>query len=523
MSNKITYKWEDTCFYDAISAKWFQLDCLEISGGLITNINFTECVVGKMYSRYILPGFIDAHCHILENPNDNSIDSLASIAFENALTASRGGITALKDMGGFFFKAIEIVNRLNNYKLPRIFTSGCYFTSPEGHCSDHGAIIISDIERFKREIGRLLKNNVYFCKIIHGDEGFPLKLLKEMINFAHSKGMMVSCHAYTEKAASEAVLAGTDTLEHAGDYSDKLLEQIKMNNVIIVPTYVAAVDSTPANCEALNDVSEDILKTWVLGENKVIPKLFQNDLLVALGTDSGFLGTPCDSLIREIKLLKSNFNIPIERIMFSALVTTPMTVMMGDMLGKIAQGYYADFTCYYNNPIANLDLLGHPDEVWIHGERTDNMIANCVTIRRLSICDVEVVSSYLRHYYFDCGTIDDFWNENELKAWISDHSDYCIGAFLDDILIGFCLTHYHKAVNKVHLENIFIVEKYRRNGVAHRLLYDVVSYYANNSKTIRFIGMVDFDNIKSQKLLETFYFIKGRPMFWMQRNIKDEL
>lgn len=523
MSKKTTYKWKDTCFYDAINAKWFQLDCLEISDGMISNISFTECVAGKKYSRFILPGLIDAHCHILEDPSENSLDSLSSVAFENALTASRSGITALKDMGGFFFKAMDIVNRLNRNRLPRIFTSGCYFTSPGGHCSDHGAIVIFDIVQFKREIGRLTQNNINFCKIIHGDDGFSFELLKDMIEFAHSKGMMVSCHAYTEKAASEAVLAGTDTLEHAGDYSDLLLKQIKMHNVIIVPTYVAAIDSTPANCEVLNDVSADVLKTWLLGEKKVIPKLFENDLLVALGTDSGFLGTPCDSLIREITLLKEHFNIPIERLLFSALITTPKALMLGDKLGKIAQGYYADFTCYHDNPIADFDLLGHPDEVWIHGERIDDMIANCVTIRRLSKCDVKDVSLYLRHYYFDCGTIDDYWNEDEIGAWISDHSDYCIGAFWADTLIGFCLTHYHKATNKVHLENIFVVEQYRRNGVAQRLLYDIVSYYSNKSKMIRFVGMVDLDNIKSQKLLETNNFIKGRPMYWMQSNIKDEI
>lgn len=523
MSEKATYKWEDTCFYDAIKANWFHLDSLEISDGMIANINFTECVADKKYSRFILPGFIDAHCHILENPTEDSSASLSAIAFQNALTACKSGITALKDMGGFSFKAIDIVNRLNKSSLPRIFTSGCYFTSPGGHCSDHGAIVIFDITQFKREIGRLIQNNIYFCKIIHGDDGFPLKLLKEMIGFAHCKGMMVSCHAYTEKAASQAVLAGTDTLEHAGDYSDWLLQQIKMHNVIIIPTYVAAVDSTAANCEALNDVSADVLKAWLLGERKVIPKIFKNNLMVALGTDSGFLGTPCDSLIREIKLLKTDFNIPIERLLFSALITTPKTLMLGNMLGKIAQGYYADFSCYHENPIANLDLLGYPDEVWVQGKRIDDKVANYVIIRRLSECDVKAVSSYLCNYYFDCGAIDDHWNEDELRLWISDHTDYCIGAFLEDALIGFCLTHYHKATNKVHLENIFVMGQYRRNGVAQRLLYDVVSYYCDQSSMIRFVGMVDLDNIKSQKLLETNNFMKGHPMYWMQSNIKDEI
>lgn len=116
---------------------------------------------------------------------------------------------------------------LANFKVPRLFSSGCYFTVPQGHCSDRGAIEISNMNDFIRGMQPLIDNDVHFCKIINSDDGFEVDLLTHMIEYAHNQNMVVSCHAYTEKAAFVAVEAGTDTLEHVGAYSDELLSLIK--------------------------------------------------------------------------------------------------------------------------------------------------------------------------------------------------------------------------------------------------------------------------------------------------------
>lgn len=508
--------------YDAEHRKWYRINSFEIRQGQFSKMELSDASIDNI-SCYILPGFIDAHCHLLENPypcdlSTNS-QSLPSVALNNALTASRNGVTTLKDMGGYEYQAIEIIKTLANFKVPRLFTSGCYFTTPGGHCSDHGAIIITDINSFYQKIQRLLNHNIKFCKIINSDDGFSSDLLCKMIDYAHQCGMLVSCHAYTEKAAYQAVLAGTDILEHAGDYSDKLLNLIQENNIIIVPTFVAAVDSTPQNCEVLSDVNNAVLQEWIHGENVVIPKIFSKKLRVALGTDSGFLGTPCDSLLREIKLIHNRFSIPISDLLFSAFVVTPATVGMEHKLGKIECGYYADFLCYDLNPVDNIDVLMNPKEVWINGERVDNTLSSKIVIRRLEPKDLSSISLHMQNYYFDCAQLDDYWTNDEILAWIRDSSDYCIGAFANNILIGFGLTHYHKATNKVHIENIFVLEQYRNEGVAQRLVFDIIAYYCGRSTNkIRFVGLSDTTNQSTIGLLEKNKFVKGHPMYWMQYN-----
>lgn len=515
------------CFYDAELSEWRKLDYIEVEDGVFKCIKSSDLNLKCKYNKYILPGFVDAHCHLLENPYPCDVGgkgrSLASIALNNALVASKSGITALKDMGGYEYRALEIIKMLANFKVPRLFSSGCYFTVPHGHCSDRGAIEIKDMNDFILGIQPLIDNNVRFCKIIHSDNGFTIDLLTHMIEYAHNQEMIVSCHAYTEKAALDAVLAGTDTLEHAGDYSDELLNFVKKKNVIIVPTYVAAYDSTLENCEGISDIDESVLKEWIDGENTVIPKLFKQHLRVALGTDSGFLGTPCDSLLREIELIHNTFGISIQELLYSAFVTTPATVGMEEKLGKISEGYYADFVCYDENPVDNLQILLNPKEVWIGGKRVDDSVEKQIRIRRLKTDDIESISSYMSNYYFNCAELDDFWTRDEIRAWVTDLRDYCTGAFIRDEFVGFCFTHYHATANKVHLENIFVQEQYRGQGIAQYLIFDMISYYRAMNQKIRFVGIVDMKNDSSIELCKKNGFVKGHAMYWMQYNAYEKI
>lgn len=525
--NVFNFSSEHICFYDAELCKWKELEYIEIEKGIFKQIKFSDLKMNIKYTRYILPGFIDAHCHLLENPypcdtNDKG-RSLCSIALNNALAASKNGITSLKDLGGYEYRVLEIIKMLANFKVPRLFSSGCYFTFPNGHGSDRGAIIVSSMNEFIRGMQPLIENNIHFCKIINSDDGFSVDLLTHMIKYAHEQKMVVSCHAYTEKAAYVAVTAGTDTLEHAGDYSDELLNLIKEKNVIIVPTYVSAYDSTPENCEDICDIDEKVLKDWIEGENAVIKKLFKKRIRVAIGTDSGFLGTPCDSLLREIELIHTTFGISIQELLYSAFITTPATVGMTEKLGKISEGYYADFVCYEENPIDNIEILQKPNGVWIGGKRVDDSINHQIKIRRLKVSDIESISAYMSNYYFNCAELDDFWTQDEILAWVTDLSDYCTGAFIKDKFVGFCLTHYHATVNKVHLENIFVQEQFRRLGIAHHLIFDMISYYRTKNQKVRFVGLVDAENDASIALFGKNRFVKGHPMYWMQYNAYEKL
>ena len=524
---------KSACFYDALTNTWNRLKSMSISGDVFFCVDYEECTPDPdEFEVFILPGFIDAHCHIQENPytvsdckentGNECYETLLHNAQKNVITAAHGGVTTLKDLGGYEYSSVDIAEQITEIPI-RVLTSGCYFTCPDGHASDHGAIIIESIGDFERGVSKLQSKSIQYCKILHSDNGFTYDFLSRMINLAHEKGMLVSCHVFTEKAAQDAVLAGADILEHAGDYSDGLLQQIKDKDLIVVPTYVAATDSTPENCEMLGDINEVVLKQWLDGEKAVIPRLFANGINVALGTDSGFPGTPCNSLAREIQLLHRDFGIPIEQLLHSAFIVTPRTIRMHDRLGRIATGYLSDFQCYKRNPLAHVGDLGYPYEVWACGKKIETMIIDSVTIRRLKEPNIQDIILYLHNYFFDCGTLNDAWSDEEISSWIRNENDYCSGAFYENEIIGFCLTHYHKQANKVHLENIYVSERYRMRGVANKLLSDAVRHYMRRAPSqLRFVALIDCTNIPSINLLNKCQFMKGHSMYWMQRNICND-
>ena len=252
--------------YDPDTGRWRPVSDIIIANGCFQSVLYDDSVCHDSgFDFYILPGFVDAHCHMFENPlsaetcafEADEIDytEILQVASKNIHTACRAGITSIKDLGGRFYYSISAAKCLNQRGgASRIYTSGCYFTSRGGHCSDRGGIVIDDLDSFIQGVDYLTKHDVHFCKIIHSDDGFDRQLLMDMVYEAHKREMIVSCHSYTEKAANDAVLAEVDILEHAGDYSDGLLSKIKDKGIIVVPTFVSAYDGLRSN-SVLSDVN----------------------------------------------------------------------------------------------------------------------------------------------------------------------------------------------------------------------------------------------------------------------------
>ena len=515
-------------YYDIETAKWKEILSVEIRNGIFSNIKSKDINDFEEVEEYILPGFIDAHIHILEDPyqitsSKDTLKETFELLWERAVInlneALDSGVTTVKDLGGRFFISINIRDMIekSNLDFPNFVTSGCYFSRNGGHCDNRGAILINSTTEFYNHLQHLKDNNIEFVKILNDKQVFPDAELKSMVDSAHKFGMIVSIHAFHNDTALSAVKAGVDILEHAADFSDELLEIIEARGVIVVPTYVSAYDGCFTSCEDLDcDISDNLLKEWYESECKVINKLFDRNIKVALGSDGGFLGTPCNSVIREIRLLHEHFNISIEKLMKSANIITPQTIRRDNQIGLIKNGYFADYICYEKNPLLDLGQLDTPKKVFLKGKEIKR---EKTQYRLLSQEDAIQLMDYLSNPFFDCGNIDDFWNLEELKEWFSNKNDVCAGAFIEGKLIGFCLTHLHAEVHKVHLENIFVIDEYRKQGIAHNLFDYMKNQYSKKLSNIRLIGLVNCSNKKALDFLVKEKLILGDKMIWTQLNI----
>lgn len=115
---------------------------------------------------------------------------------------------------------------------------------------------------------------------------------------------------------------------------------------------------------------------------------------------------------------------------------------------------------------------------------------------------------------------EDHWSQDELQGWLANDDDCCLGAFIGGRLVGFCLSHFHKEANKVHIENVFVLPDVRRSGIGTALVEGVVlSYISRAQKRIRFVGLVRSDNTHAQNFFENKVFKRGEMMLWYQRDV----
>lgn len=374
-----------TIAYSAEENKWRILKSFSVKDGCFAEVRYedfnSEFISAEEDANYILPGLIDAHTHLLEDPYAHETQQeylgvprnvLAGRVKRNFADALSVGVTSLRDLGGRGYEIIDVLSEVFFDKgvYPRVVTSGCYITKKGGHGSDRGAILLDEARKIDGIIDYLSAKGLMILKVLLGNGVFSQEEIDFIAKRAHARGFLVSAHAYVEEDARLAVNAGVDSLEHVGAYSDKLLIDLKKSGIIVLPTYIAAKDGTPENSSGiLEDYNAEIADAWYKAERETIPKLYHHGIRVGLGCDSGFYGTPLNSLIREIECLHRDFSIPIETIMFWAYVITPLVLGKGRRIGKIENGYSADYCIYSKNPLCDLSALHTPKEVFIRGRK----------------------------------------------------------------------------------------------------------------------------------------------------------
>ena len=117
---------------------------------------------------------------------------------------------------------------------------------------------------------------------------------------------------------------------------------------------------------------------------------------------------------------------------------------------------------------------------------------------------------------------DSFWNKRQLTAWFASSGDVCLGAFIGKRLIGFILVAVHDPTSKATIENIYVVPKMRRQGVAQRLCDEAVRRLGLKGVAYA-VSLVNQGNLKSLKLFWSGGFADaGGPFRWASRSLSAQ-
>jgi len=146
--------------------------------------------------KTLLPGLFDMHTHI------NKWSGLYHLS---------AGVTTVRDMGNSNDEVQEIISERANHQLlfPYIIPAG--FIEGKSEYSSFDGIMIENLEQAKKAVDWYSEHGYQHLKIY---SSFPKALVKDTIDYAHTKEMTVGGHVPGFMKADEAIESGFNELNH---------------------------------------------------------------------------------------------------------------------------------------------------------------------------------------------------------------------------------------------------------------------------------------------------------------------
>lgn len=313
---------------------------------------------------WIIPGLIDAHCHVGLSPHGHVPDPDEQAA--QALADRDAGALLLRDAGA----PVDNRSVQERAELPRLIRAGRHIARPHRYMRGLGVEVEPD--QLVAEVEVQAARGDGWVKLVgdwidrqQGDLApvWPDGVLKEAIGRAHELGVRVAAHVFSEDALPGLIAAGIDSIEHGTGLTSDLLGEVARRGIAVVPTLIN-IDNFPgiaaqgeakfplyaAHMRALHATSRERLRAaWEAG----VP--------IYSGTDAGG-SMPHGSVRDEIRALTRS-GIPLPEVI--ALASWRGRQWLG--LAGLEEGAPADLVVYDADPRLELSTLDTPRRMVLRG------------------------------------------------------------------------------------------------------------------------------------------------------------
>jgi imidazolonepropionase-like amidohydrolase len=312
----------------------------------------------------ILPGFIDAHTHIMEN----------SGSLQSALNRwLQSGVTTMRDLGSRYGSSdnslpsiADMDERLavSDNNVPTILIAGPILTAPGGYPTQTFPTVAREVngeDGARQTAEELLGSGADLVKIAVG-EGAPtdpkptlsLLQIRAISAAAQENGARVSAHVTRVEEAALAVEGNVDDLAHSvlfGRLSDDLIQRMVEQDVAIVSTLVVednVMRNLPLSEEQSTLIEEqrrDNLSRFIEAGGRYV-----------MGSDFGNPGIrpgmPLQELQRMIEMGMTSMEVILAATSHAAHV-----VGRADQIGRLEAGKKADIIAVKGNPIDDIQAM----------------------------------------------------------------------------------------------------------------------------------------------------------------------
>ena len=369
----------------------------------------------------ILPGLIDAHCHITlpadkrpyEQMNLDPDEMLALIAIRNLRVHLSSGVTTLRDNGGrnrVTFVVREAINR-GYVSGPRLLLSGRPLTHSYGHFYFCNGVADGEVE-IRAAVRRLVAEGADHIKIMASGGAtagnipyFPSYTAAELrvaVEAAHALGRLTTAHCRAKQSMIYAVEAGLDCIEHAEflvesdvletgsgvaakpgrvEYDRAVTEQILESGAFVSFTlqtggYDTLVElRTKESQEGLSRSEVElkgVIERYMDGKIGIFSQLFKDGMMgrLVVSSDAGPFDTQFGRMYYGIELAVEAGMTPAQAIDACTRIAAD-ACGVGSLVGSVEPDKEADLLIVRGNPLVDVRTIREPVAVYKAGSRVE--------------------------------------------------------------------------------------------------------------------------------------------------------
>ncbi len=111
-----------------------------------------------------------------------------------------------------------------------------------------------------------------------------------------------------------------------------------------------------------------------------------------------------------------------------------------------------------------------------------------------------------------------FWTKAQLEKSVNSKEDVLLVAEKDNEIVGFNITFVHIPSGKATMENLWVSEKYRKQGIAKQLIEQSLKELKSKN-CVYLCNFVRDTNNMTMQLFEKLGFNRGHKFFWVDKNL----
>lgn len=397
-----------------------------IEGKLIKTVSSSPIILGESVNtqiidgngKYLIPGLIDAHSHIMFEsiPQGKAMTSeyayLALFASKAAEKQLLRGFTTVRDLGG----GALVVQKAIDEGLatgPRIFASGAFISQSGGH-GDFGlptdvprkigemsyaerngmAAIADGVDQVLMRSREQLRQGATQLKLMAGggvaSNYDPIDVMqyteaefKAAVSAAENWGTYVTVHAYTPQAIQAAINAGVKCIEH-GQLADEATAKLMSEKGIwwSLQPFLDDEESIPFPEGSENRRKQLLVTNGTDNAYKLAKKY---NIKTAWGTDCLFDASLAVKQGKQLSKM-TRWYTSFEVLKMATYDNAQLLYMSGKRnpypfgkLGEITEGAYADLIVVDGNPLENINLIEDPETNFVLIMKDGKIYKNTLT------------------------------------------------------------------------------------------------------------------------------------------------